>query len=187
MGTDDWTTLPEAGGATSTDVPTECEVGFYVEEHPQLLNYLTLGNPCTSPGATGEWNAMTGSSGGWIPVSFDLTAYAGQNVELVVSYVTDPSTGGLGVIIDDTKLVTTGDVVSEAEGFEAGLGAWAVLGAPESSPDNLSDWERAPGLADLVSVIATSDTLIFGFGLEQLATDAERADVVGRILAHFGG
>ena len=28
MGSDDWTTLPEAGGLTSTDVPAECEAGL---------------------------------------------------------------------------------------------------------------------------------------------------------------
>jgi murein tripeptide amidase MpaA len=186
VGSDDWTTLPEEGGATSTTPPTECEAGFYAAVHPQLLHYLTLGPPCTSTGTTGEWNAMTGSTGGWIPVSFDLSAYAGQQIELVVSYATDPASGGLGVILDDTKLVTTTGP-SEAEGFEESLGAWQVLGPPEGSPDNFSDWERAQGLAVLVSAIATSDTLIFGFGLEQLATDEERADVVGRILAHFGG
>ena len=129
---------------------------------------------------------MTGSSGGWIPVSFDLSAYAGQEIELVVSYTTDPAFGGLGVIIDDTKLVTTAGE-SQAEDFENGLGAWQVLGAPDPSPGNLSDWELADGLADLVSVVATTDTLIFGFGLEQLATDDERTAIVGRILAHFGG
>jgi hypothetical protein len=184
VGTENWTTLPDANGATSTDVPTECEVGFYLEEHPQLARYLTLGEPCT-PTSVGAWNAMTGSSDGWIPVSFDLTAYVEQEVEVVVSYVTDPATGGLGVIIDDTKLVTA-TAELEAEGFETDLGAWQVLGAPETSPGNTSDWERADGLADLVSVVATTDTLIFGFGLEQLATDDQREDVIGRILAHFG-
>ena len=49
--------------------------------------------------STGEWNSMTGSSCGWIPVSFDLTAFAGQNIELVVSYVTDPSTGEQTLLI----------------------------------------------------------------------------------------
>ena len=186
VNSEDWTTLPEEGGATSTEVPTECEAGFYAGVHPQLLHYLTIDNPCLAIGTTGEWNAMTGSSGGWIPVSFDLSDYAGQEIELVVSYVTDPGTGGLGVILDDTKLVTTAGE-SEAEGFEVDLGEWQLLGPPSGSPANFSDWERAQGLADLVAAIATSDTLIFGFGLEQLATDEERAEVVGRILAHFGG
>ncbi|MGW4929737.1 M14 family zinc carboxypeptidase [Agromyces sp. NPDC004153] len=184
VGSDDWTTLPEASGATSSDVPTECEAGFLLDLHPWLLNYLTPGNPCTASGGTGDWNALTGSTL-WIPVSYDLSAYAGGQVEVVVSYVTDPATGGLGAIIDDTKLVTTAGT-SQAEGFEQGLGAWQVLGSPEGSPENLSDWERSDGLAELASVTATEDTLLFGFGLEQLATAEERAEVVGRILAHFG-
>ncbi|WP_194397588.1 M14 family metallopeptidase [Microbacterium atlanticum] len=183
-GDDAWTTLPEAGGATSPAVPTECEAGFLLALHPWLLNYLTPGNPCTTPGATGDWNALTGSSL-WVPVSYDLSAYAGGQVEIVVSYVTDPATGGLGVIIDDTKLVSTAGT-SQAEGFEEGLGAWQVLGAPEDSPENSSDWERADGLAELASVTATEDTLLFGFGLEQLVTPEQRALVVGRMLDHFG-
>jgi murein tripeptide amidase MpaA len=188
VGSNDWTTLPEAGGATDTDVPTECEAGFLLEEHPWLEHYLTPGtatDPCLPTGDTGDWNRFTGSSGGWIPVSFDLSAYAGGQVEVVVSYVTDPSSGGLGAIIDDTKLVTTAGE-SQAEGFEQGLGAWQLLGPPAGSPPNFSDWERSDGLAELASVTATEDTLLFGFGLEQLATDDERAEVVGRILDHFG-
>lgn len=175
VGTDEWTTLPDANGGTTSDVPTECEVGFFVGEHPQLEHYLTVANPCLPTGTTGEWNSFTGSSDGWIPVSFDLSAYAGGEVEVVVSYVTDPFTGGTGLI------------VAEAEGFETDLGAWSVLGAPESSPGNASDFERTQGLGGIVAVTATPDSLMFGFGLEQLESDAARAEVVGRILDHLLG
>lgn len=181
---DAWTTLAEAGGTTSSTVPTECEADFLLELHPWLLHYLTPGDPCTTPGTSGDWNALTGSSL-WIPVSYDLSAYAGGQVEVVVSYVTDPATGGLGAIIDDTKLITVAGI-SQAEGFEEGLGAWTVLGAPQGSPENLSDWERSDGLAELASVTATEDTLLFGFGLEQLVTPEQRTEVVGRMLDHFG-
>lgn len=33
-GGDDWTTLPEAGGATRATVPAECAAGFYIAGHP---------------------------------------------------------------------------------------------------------------------------------------------------------
>ncbi len=75
-GTDDWTTLPERGGATRTTPPTECEGGFLLEMHPFLTHYLTPGNPCASTGMTGSWNALTGDSHGWQPVAFDLSDYA---------------------------------------------------------------------------------------------------------------
>ena len=105
VGKDDWTTLPEAGGLTSTDVPAECEAGFLLEEHLFLLHYLTLGDACTATGTSGKWNAMTGNSDGWQQATFDLSAYAGKQVEVSISYVTDPSTGGVGAFVDDTKVL----------------------------------------------------------------------------------
>ena len=133
VGKDDWTTLPEAGGLTSTDVPAECEAGFLLEEHPFLLHYLTLGDACTATGTSGKWNAMTGNSDGWQQATFDLSAYAGKQVEVSISYVTDPSTGGVGAFVDDTK-VLVGGAVTESEGFETGLGAWSIPGPPRRKP-----------------------------------------------------
>ena len=186
VGSDDWTTLPDLNGGTSTAVPADCDQGFYIGAHPQLEHYLTLGDPCLNTGTTGEWNAFTGSSGGWVPVAFDLSAYAGSEVEVVVSYVSDPAFAGTGLIVDDTRLVVAGSPTEE-DGFEDGFGTWTVLGPPEGSPDNLSDFEIADGLGDVVAVTATPDTLLFGFGLEQLDSDDARNDVVARMLAHFGG
>ncbi|HEX5729882.1 M14 family metallopeptidase [Microbacterium sp.] len=187
VGTEAWTTLPEAGGATSTDVPEECEAGFLVAEHPWLEHYLTVGeSACEPSGTSGVWNSFTGSSGGWIPVSFDLSAYAGQDVEIAISYVTDPFTGDVGVMVDDTKLVV-GGAETELEGFESGLGAWNVPGAPAGSPANASDFERYQAEGPFYGATATPDTLLFGFGLEQLESEAARNEVVARILAHFAG
>ena len=91
-------------------MPAECEAGFLLEEHPFLLHYLTLGDACTATGTSGKWNAMTGNSDGWQQVTFDLSAYAGQQVEVSISYVTDPSTGGEGAFIDDTEVLVDGAV-----------------------------------------------------------------------------
>ncbi|MCH6231240.1 hypothetical protein MK786_10870 [Microbacterium sp. CFH 31415] len=51
----------------------------------------------------------------------------------------------------------------------------------------MSDFEIADGLGEVLAVTATPDTLLFGFGLEQLESDAARAEVVARMLAHFAG
>ena len=187
-GQEDWTTLPDLNDGTTSDVPAECEVGFLVEEHPNLAKYLTVDDPCTTPGSAtpGLWNSFTESSDGWVPAAFDLSAYAGQEVEIIVSYVTDPFTGGVGVIIDDTRLTTTGGVV-EAEGFETGLGAWSVLGAPEGSPDNLVDFERTVGLGGITAAVTTPDSVLFGFGLEQLESVEARNAVVGAVLGYLAG
>jgi hypothetical protein len=183
VGQDDWTTLPDRGGGTDSGVPTECEAGFLLAGHPWLLRYLTPGTPCTATGTSGSWNRFTGNSGGWQPVAFDLSAYAGQQVEVSVSYVTDPGTGGVGVFVDDTKVTTTGGTV-DAEGFESGLGVWATPGPPAGSPA-VGDFARAR--ADRTAAVATKDTVLVGFGLEQLATDAERTAAIKKIMKRLIG
>ncbi|TDB87434.1 M14 family metallopeptidase [Actinomadura sp. 7K534] len=184
-GADDWTTLPEKNGRTSTNVPAECEAGYYLAMHPFLNHYLTGGNPCGNTGTTGSWNALTGSSNGWVPVAFDLSAYAGKQVEVSFAYVSDPFTGGTGLFIDDTRLTTTGGDL-DAEGFETGLGPWSIQGAPEGSPGNGSEFVRSEALIDAVSSVATKDTVLFGFGLEQ-ADPADSRALMAKALRHLLG
>ena len=125
-GEDDWTTLPEAGGATQTDPPAECaEDGFLLAQHPFLSHYFG-GADCTEPGSSGTWNSFTGTNGGWEEVAFDLTPYAGQEVELSITYMTDPAFGGTGVFVDDTRVVIDG--VEDADGFEGATSAWTPTG-----------------------------------------------------------
>jgi hypothetical protein len=187
VGQDNWTTLPDLNGGTASDPPAECAAGFLVDEHPQLLHYLTLGAPCTTTGTSGSWNSFTGSSRRWRDVAFDLSAYAGQQVELVVSYVSDPFTGGTGAMLDDTALVV-GGTATQTEGFEAGLGAWVVPGAPAGSPGNEGDWELSAGsgVETITAGVSTADTVMFGFGLEQLESAGARAAIAGAVLAYFG-
>ncbi|MET9686332.1 M14 family metallopeptidase [Streptomyces coeruleorubidus] len=182
-GADDWTTLPETGGATKATVPAECGGGFYVREHPWLKHYLTLSDDgCTATGSTGSWNSLTGSSGGWRQVEFDLSAYAGKAVEVSISYVTDPGTGGHGVLADDASLVV-GGTAKETEGFETSLGAWKPAGPPAGSPAVLKDWTRTGALFQTYGAVTTDDTVLLGFGLEHVATTAGRAALMRKALA----
>ncbi|MGW1036498.1 M14 family zinc carboxypeptidase [Streptomyces antibioticus] len=183
VGGDDWTTLPEAGGATRTAVPEECGAGFYIAEHPWLRRYLTLGaNTCTATGTSGTWNALTGASSGWQQVSFDLSAYAGKQVEISLAYVTDPGSGGHGVLADDTSLVV-GGTATETEGFETSLGAWRASGPPAGSPAVLKDWTRTGALFQTYGAVTTDDTVLLGFGLEHVASAADRRTLIGKALA----
>ncbi|RJL32452.1 M14 family metallopeptidase [Bailinhaonella thermotolerans] len=182
-GAEDWTTLPDETGLSDTTVPAECEAGFYLDMHPWLTHYLTGGNPCQPRGTTGTWNRITGSSGGWKPVSVDLSAYAGKRVEISISYVTDPGSGGIGVFVDDTKLVV-GGTATQAEGFETGMGAWALPGPPAGSGAG-GDFTRQQ--ADKTAAVATRDTVILGFGVEQVATEAQRAALLGRAMRYLIG
>ncbi|WP_411074364.1 M14 family zinc carboxypeptidase [Streptomyces sp. cmx-4-7] len=181
VGREDWTTLPDTNGGTSAEPPADCGEGYYVRGHPFLAHYLTVGEDgCAPTGTTGSWNAFTGPSNGWRQASVDLSAWAGGKVELSLSYVSDPGTGGTGAFVDDVRLVT--GTTTEAEGFETSLGAWSTPGAPAGSPGNGSDWTRSAALFHSRAAVTTRDTVLLGFGLEHVPGTAERARLVGRAL-----
>jgi hypothetical protein len=154
--------------------------------HPFLTHYLTRGNPCASTGTTGAWNAITGTSNGWRPVSFDLAAYAGQSVDVKISYVTDPAGGGIGAFVDDTR-VTAGGAVLDADGFEGTTSLWTIEGAPAGSPGNQGDFVFSTELVQLSASVTTEDSVLLGYGIEQLARPADQAEVLGRVMTHLLG
>lgn len=186
VGADDWTTLPDTNGGTGTDVPAECEAGFYIAEHPWLKHYLTPANDgCAASGTTGAWNSFTGSSQGWQQVNFDLAAYAGKKVEVSLSYVSDPSSGGQGLQADEASVVIRG-AATETEGFESSFGPWTVAGPPPGSPAVVRDWRRTGALFQTYGAVTTQDTVLLGFGLEHLTTAADRAALLGKALGSLG-
>ncbi|MFE1379639.1 M14 family zinc carboxypeptidase [Streptomyces sp. NPDC058740] len=182
VGQDDWTTLPDANGGTSTEAPADCGEGFYVRGHPFLAHYLTVGEDgCAVTGTTGAWNAFTGPSNGWREARIDLSAYAGKQVELAISYVSDGGTGEMGAFVDDVRL--TAGASTETEGFETGTGNWSVPGAPAGSPGNNTDWTRSEALFHSQAAVTTRDTVLLGFGLEHVPNAADRAALLGKALS----
>ena len=188
VGQDDWTTLPDANGHTSQDLGppdpdlSSCSGGWH-EIHPWLARYQTLNADlsCSPTGTSGQWHAATGSSGAWEQWSINLSGYAGRQVEVSISYVSDWSVQGLGVFVDDTA-VSTGATTS----FETDLGGWTIGGAAPGSAANANDWTRttAAGFPEGAAV-ATPDSIYFGFGFEGIATPASRNAVMGRVLQHL--
>jgi hypothetical protein len=180
-GGSDWTTLPELGGGTGTTPPAECvEGGFLLTLHPFLGNYLG-GADCSEPGPNGgTWNSFTGNSGGWQQVAFDLMPYAGNDVEVSITYVTDPGFGGIGAFVDDTRVVIDGAI--QADGFEGDTSDWTPAGAPEGSPPSAAAWQIDGVLFTSYAATSTEDSLMLGFGLEQMESDADRAELLGRAL-----
>ena len=139
---DDWTTLPDQNGHTSQNlgdpaVGNSCSSGWHTdpnnEIHPFLAHYQTWNGAdaaCDPVGTTGVWNAASGRSTGWEDWSIDLSPYAGSQVEVSISYVSDWGVQGIGVFLDDVTVST--EVGTES--FETGLGAWTVAGpAPGSA------------------------------------------------------
>ena len=105
--------------------------------------------PTARPAA---WNSFTGTSDGWVPVAFDLSAYAGQQVEVVVSYVTDPFTGGTGVIVDDTRLVTTTPAPSRPRASRPGSARGRCSARPRAAPATRSTSSGSSGLGGITGV-----------------------------------
>ena len=184
VGTDDWTTLPDANGNTGQDTGDSCPEGWVEELHPQLAHYMN--DACEPTGTTGEWNAATGNSGGWQNWSVDLSDYAGQRVQVHIAYASDWSTQGLGAFVDDPRVLVDGTGAG-ATSFESGLGGWRVTGPPPGSGDNANDWIRTQTAFDEGAGVTTDDTVYVGFGVEGLRTQAMRNDLVQRALAHLLG
>lgn len=180
VGEDDWTTLPDQNEHTATDTGQSCVQGWQ-ELHPFLARYQTFTpgdgsapGSCSPTGTTGEWHAATGNSSGWEQWEIDLSAYAGKQVEVSLSYVSDWGSQGLGVFIDDVA-ISTGELTS----FEEDLGGWEVTGPPPESAPNPNDFERITG-TDFPegAVMVTEDTLYFGFGFEGIAGRSRRLTVM---------
>ena len=136
VGQDDWTTLPDINGHTSDDTGAGCPDPnpFWLEENPFLRHYITrtetaAGVECTPTGTSGAWNASTGNSAGYQDWQVDLSAYVGQQVELSITYVTDPAVVGLGAFLDDVS-ITDGATTLASTSFETDTGGWTVPGAP---------------------------------------------------------
>jgi Zinc carboxypeptidase/Immune inhibitor A peptidase M6 len=179
--TDTWTTLP-APGHTGTDTGLSCENGWN-ELHPFLDHYQ--GEDCSPTGTTGTWNAATGASAGSEEWVIDLTDYAGKEVELSISYVSDWGTQGLGVFLDDVSVIVNEATVADTS-FETDLGGWTVSGPPEGSAPNVNDWGRSQLAYEEGAVTATTDTIYTGFGLEGLSP-TERGKFVTRSMQHLLG
>ena len=101
VGQDNWTTLPDANGhttqSTGEQLPAETSGGWRTL-HPWLDHYQTQvgDDSCIPTGTTGVWNAASGDSAGWQQWRLNLAAYAGQQVEVSISYVSDWASPGPG-------------------------------------------------------------------------------------------
>jgi hypothetical protein len=94
---------------------------------------------------TGAWQAVspnyTGFSGDWTYTSVDLSAFAGQTVDVAFHalYVNGGGNNERGWYVDDISVITGTPALNNPEGFEAGIGDWYVeqgtwqVGSPPKS------------------------------------------------------
>jgi hypothetical protein len=201
VGQDNWTTLPDLNGHTSNSLATDqsCTGGWSNTDdaanvlHPFLQHYQTFDaatGGCSNTGTTGEWNAANGGSGGWQQLQFDLGTFANQQVEVSITALSD---WGLqlfpGVFIDDIE-VSTGEGSTSFEDDDNPMDGWDIPGAPQDDAGiegaNPNDWGRRGGLGIKEgAVIATSDTVYMGHGLEGISGAATRNAVMERAMDYL--
>ena len=201
VGQEDWTTLPDANGHTSDDLSNDqaCVEGWSDPAntadilHPFLTHYQTF-NPadgtCSNTGTSGSWNAATGSSGGWQQFQIDLGAFAGSQVEVSITVLSD---WGLqqfpGVFVDDIE-VSTGEGSTSFEDDGDPTDGWMVPGAPQDDAGiegpNVNDWTRRGGFGIKEgAAITTPDSVYLGFGFEGVSGETTRSDVMDRIVDYL--
>jgi Peptidase family M1 domain/Peptidase M1 N-terminal domain len=175
VGADDWTTLPDVNGHTSSDVGNSCPLESWEVIHPFLTHYQTDNGDgtCTPTGTTGVWWAATGASGPeqW---NLDLAAYAGKQVEVSISYASDDVVQAHGVFIDDIA-TSTGEGNTSFEDDGDTLDGWTVPGAPAGSPGNTNDF-----------TVGTVADLPPNFGIVARASFAREPEIVEFLSDNFG-
>jgi zinc carboxypeptidase/immune inhibitor InhA-like protein len=194
VGQDNWTTLPaEETDLTSDSTGLSCFAGGdgsdWQSLHPFLTHYQHKTGPesCEPTGEapfTGEWNAATGSSGGWVPWTVDLSEYAGQQVEVSITVATDPASLGLGVWVDQWSISADGAPVGSG-GFEADDDGWTIGPPPDGTDNPENGWARAQESFKEGAVVATNDSIYSGFGFEGMNAKA-RPKFMGAAMRYLG-
>ena len=204
MGEDNWTTLPDKNGHTSSDLANDqsCPGGWSNPNdpanvlHPFLQHYQQFDPTlCPSTGTIGtppgQWNAANGSSSGWQRFEVDIPGAMGPEVEISITALSDWGFQQFpGVFIDDIDVGGTTDGDTSFEDDADPMDGWTVPGAPQDDAGiegpNRNDWVRRGGLGIKEgAAVATDDTVYLGFGLEGITGVANRNDVMGRVIDYL--
>lgn len=111
-------------------------------EHDNVSNFIS-GNSKGIEGAEGEL--------GWVDLTFDLSTYEGQSIEVTIEYITDTYVSGYGFVADDIKVINEGveilndgaeeqATISLAGGFSS-TPSWTVAGAKRNYYVQLRDFK----------------------------------------------
>ena len=121
---DNWAIFETTGGGTLTfdtnyDIEEYWDFAFVQVSTDGGQNWKSLSNakttdlhdPSAHPKIIANLPGLTGSSGGWVTMSYDLSAYAGQNILVGFRYVTDWATSLTGWSVDNISV--NGTLISD--------------------------------------------------------------------------
>jgi immune inhibitor A len=110
---------PSLNAKVNVDIELDWDYAYLtVNGTPVETNLSTSTNPFGQNFGYG----ITGNSGGWVDLTADLSAYAGQTVEIGFRYWTDGAVANPGMFVDDIAI--SGQALDDAE-TDAG---WAYAG-----------------------------------------------------------
>ncbi|WLR49120.1 immune inhibitor A [Halobacillus litoralis] len=143
------------------DIETDWDYAYVTVNGDPIPSDITTD---TNPYGSNLGHGITGSSEGWINASFDLSAYAGQEVEVAIEYVTDAAVSNPGLYADDLSIVVDGEeiVFDDAEGdseFELD-GFTKNDGIKRSDHYYLLEWRTHNGVDEGLANIRRGDSLM---------------------------
>ena len=204
VGQDDWTTLEDANGHTSDDVGSSCPTDS--EETGRRGRPSTRSSPTTRRSPTTATTAIrpdragrgtprratpaAGRSG----ICRSRPRTTGKNVEISVSVASDPAAQGLGVWVDELRVVDSADnpINTADPSFEStDMDGWTLPGPPPPNGDGTQSqatgWERAHSAPFIEApVVTTTDTVYTGFAFEAITGAANRNAFMQSVLTHLG-
>lgn len=130
------------------------------------------GNITTTDDPNGQnfGNGITGASGGWVDAEFDLSAYAGNTIDLTFYYWTDGYVSNPGLYVDDIVVSTDAGVVFADDAEDTP--AFSLAGFTQNPGYSffphyyLLEWRTHQGIdKGLAHVKASHETLPFNEGM----------------------
>nr|WP_237417401.1 immune inhibitor A domain-containing protein [Halobacillus litoralis] len=143
------------------DIEKDWDYAYVTVNGEPVASHITTN---TNPYDSNLGNGITGSSDGWIDASFDLSAYAGQEVEVAIEYVTDGAVSNPGLYADDLSIVVDGEevVFDDAEGdAKFNLDGFTKNdGIKRSDHYYLLEWRSHNGVDEGLANIRRGDSLM---------------------------
>jgi immune inhibitor A len=124
------------------------------------------GNLTTSddPNGIGFGIGITGNSGGWVDADFDLSPWAGQQIQLSLQYLSDGGVAEQGLFVDEILLIADGETLV-SDGAETDS-AFDLAGFVQSNGNEakdhyyLAEWRSHAGVDQGLAHINVSDQLM---------------------------
>ncbi|OCA85939.1 peptidase M6 [Bacillus sp. FJAT-27225] len=122
------------------DIEEQWDFAFVQVSEDNGKTWKSIGNNNTRSDATSQayptildsLPGFTGNSNGWKPETFDLTSYAGKDIQLRFRYATDWATSQEGFYVDNIKVVADGQTLVDD-------------GAESNSPFTLNGFKKSNG------------------------------------------